>query len=151
MSEISAFARGRGICFARMRGLFTGTLFFVAACLMMPGIELTGSAYGQVTSAADAGAADDIMFTAEDLGSLVAPIALYPDDLLGLVLSASAEPLQIVQAQRYLDRLDRYPDLKPNENWHTSIIGLLNYPEVVTMMGDDLEWTEQLPGLVPLL
>ena len=35
------------------------------------------------------------MFTNEDLDSLVAPIALYPDELLSLVLTAATEPTRI--------------------------------------------------------
>jgi hypothetical protein len=41
--------------------------------------------------------------SAEQLGELVGPIALYPDDLVGIVLPASTYPLQIVQAARFLD------------------------------------------------
>src|SRR5271165_4274882 len=40
--------------------------------------------------------------TADQLDSLVAPIALYPDPLIGQVLAASTYPLEIVQAQRWL-------------------------------------------------
>jgi hypothetical protein len=38
----------------------------------------------------------------EELDALVAPIALYPDPLLSLVLMASTYPLEIVQAERWL-------------------------------------------------
>ncbi|MCZ6560298.1 MAG: DUF3300 domain-containing protein, partial [Gammaproteobacteria bacterium] len=41
-------------------------------------------------------------FTTEELVDLVSPVALYPDDLLAIVLPASAYPLQIVQAARFL-------------------------------------------------
>src|SRR5690242_18120926 len=40
--------------------------------------------------------------TADQLDSLVAPIALYPDPLLAQVMAASTYPLEIVQAQRWL-------------------------------------------------
>src|SRR4051794_39180297 len=40
--------------------------------------------------------------TPEQLESLVAPIALYPDPLLAQVLAASTYPLEIVQARRWL-------------------------------------------------
>ena len=84
------------------------------------------------------------MFTSEDLDSLMARVALYPDPLLSLVLAAATEPLQVVHAHRYLQSRKSDPSLKPSPNWHTAIIGLLNYPEVLKMMSDDLEWTEQL-------
>jgi hypothetical protein len=43
-------------------------------------------------------------FTREELEKLLAPIALYPDPLLAQMLPASAYPVQIVQAQRWLDK-----------------------------------------------
>lgn len=89
-------------------------------------------------------AVEDPMFTSEDLDSLVAPIALFPDPLLSLVLAAATEPLQVVHAYRYLEARKTDAGLKPNPDWHTAIIGLLNYPEILKMMNDDLEWTEQL-------
>src|SRR4051794_32069064 len=39
----------------------------------------------------------------EQLGALVAPIALYPDELLANVLAASTYPLEVVQADRWLN------------------------------------------------
>jgi hypothetical protein len=42
------------------------------------------------------------LLKAEELDALVAPIALYPDSLLSLVLMASSYPLEVVQADRWL-------------------------------------------------
>ena len=56
--------------------------------------------------------------------------------------------VQIVQAQRYLEQVKKKPDLKPDTDWDGSVISLLNYPEVVNMMGDDLDWTEALGAAV---
>jgi hypothetical protein len=75
---------------------------------------------------------------------LVARIALYPDELVAAIVAASLYPVQIVQAQRYLDQVKTKPDLEPNKDWDGSVISLLNYPDVVKMMSDDLEWTEEL-------
>lgn len=36
------------------------------------------------------------------LEALIAPIALYPDELLANVLAASTYPLEVVQADRFL-------------------------------------------------
>ena len=59
----------------------------------------------------DAAAADETAavapatpLSADEIRKLVAPVALYPDDLLALVLPASTNPLQIVQAKRFLDK-----------------------------------------------
>ena len=58
--------------------------------------------------------------------------------------AASLYPLQIVEAARYLDQYAKDKSLKPKESWDGSVISLLNYPEVVKMMSDDLEWTQAL-------
>jgi hypothetical protein len=78
------------------------------------------------------------------LESLVSRIALYPDDLLAIVLPASTQPLQVVQAAQLLDRRKSNPDEQPPKSWDPSIIALLNYPEVVAMMNSDLTWLQQL-------
>ena len=73
---------------------------------------------------------------------LVARIALYPDELVAVISAASLYPLQIVEAARYLDDYAKDKNLKPKESWDGSVVSLLNYPEVVKMMSDDLEWTQ---------
>jgi len=82
--------------------------------------------------------------TLDELKILTARIALYPDDLVALCIAASLYPLQIVQAERFLERKKTSADLEPSEKWDGSVISLLNYPSVVKMMNDDLDWTEQL-------
>ena len=87
------------------------------------------------------------MFTqlqAGEIEELVGPIALYPDDLLAIVLPASTYPLQVVEAGRFLEELESDATLEPNEGWDDSIVALLNYPEVVEMLNDDLDWTWRL-------
>lgn len=90
--------------------------------------------------------ADDLSVT--DLETLIGPIALYPDDLLAVVLPASTYPLEIVQAARFLERLESNPSIEPDEAWDDSIVALLNYPDVLNMMNDDLDWTWQLGDAV---
>lgn len=95
-----------------------------------------------------AAAEEPAPLTLDELKILTARIALYPDDLVALCISASLYPLQIVQAQRFLEEKKGTPDLEPNEKWDGSVISLLNYPSVVKMMNDDLDWTEQLGDAV---
>jgi hypothetical protein len=76
-----------------------------------------------------------------ELEELVGPIALYPDDLVAVVLPASTFPLQIVQAARYLEQRESEPNLEPDEAWDESVVALLNYPEALTLLNDDLDWT----------
>jgi len=79
--------------------------------------------------------------SASEIETLVGPIALYPDDLLAIVLPASTFPLQVVEAARFLDALENDPSLEPDEDWDDSIVALLNYPEVVELLNEDLDWT----------
>ena len=84
------------------------------------------------------------LLTPTELDELIGPIALYPDDLLAVVLPASTYPLQVVQAQRVLDDLADDPDLQPDPDWDDSIVALLNYPEVLELLNEDLDWTWRL-------
>ncbi len=83
-------------------------------------------------------------FSPEALRNLAAPIALYPDDLLALVLPAATHPLQIVEAARFLADLESNPDQVPDEAWDPTVVALLNYPEVLQLMNADLSWTRDL-------
>lgn len=97
-----------------------------------------GGAHAQEPVAAEA------PLTAAELEDLVGPIALYPDDLIAIVLPASTYPLQIVQAARFLEQRKTDPGVAPDDDWDDSIVALLNYPEVVEIMNDDLDWTWSL-------
>ena len=82
--------------------------------------------------------------SAEELGKLVGPIALYPDDLVAIILPAATNPLQLVQADRYLDKRKADPKLPVDEKWDDAVKSLLNYPDVVKAMSADLDWTSAL-------
>jgi len=85
----------------------------------------------------------------DQLDSLVAPIALYPDPLLAQVLAASTYPLEVIQLQQWLTK---HPDLKgealaaavEKENWDPAVQGLAALPDVVKRLGDDIKWTADL-------
>ena len=85
---------------------------------------------------------------AGDITGLVAPIALYPDPLLALILQASTLPLEVVQADRFLARRADDPSLTPDAGWDSSILGLLNYPQLIHSMSEYLDWTQDLGDAV---
>ncbi|MDX1507893.1 MAG: DUF3300 domain-containing protein, partial [Woeseiaceae bacterium] len=101
-------------------------------------------AYQAASPQAAVGAEDIPLLTQTELQDLVGPVALYPDDLLAIVLPASTYPLQVVQAARFLEDLESDPTLQPDADWDDSIIALINYPEVVELLNEDLDWTWQL-------
>ena len=83
-------------------------------------------------------------YSAAELEELVGPVALYPDDLIGIILPASTYPLQIVEAARYLEAHETNPALQPDEDWDDAVVALLNYPEIIELMNEDLDWTWNL-------
>ncbi len=84
------------------------------------------------------------LLTAAQLQDLVGRFALYPDDLVALILPASTTPLEIVKAQRFLNKHATDKSLKPDPSLSEPVMNLLTYPDVVNVMGDDLDWTQVL-------
>jgi len=111
---------------------------FVAACAA---VVFAGHVLAQAP-AVNAGAPPPM--PAEELDKLVAPIALYPDDLVAIILPAATNPLQLVQADRFLDKRKADPKLPVDDKWDDAVKSLLNYPDVVKMMSADLDWTAAL-------
>jgi hypothetical protein len=98
-------------------------------------------------------AADQPLLKAAELEALVAPIALYPDDLLSLVLMASTYPLEVVEAQRWLDANKKLTDEQRKAalaklDWDQSVKSLVATPTVVDMMSTQLDWTRKLGDAV---
>ena len=82
-----------------------------------------------------------------DLEQLVAPIALYPDPMIALILPASTVPTDIVLADRFVQDGNDPGDID-SQNWDDSVKGLARYPDVLKMMDDNLDWTNQLGAAV---
>jgi Protein of unknown function (DUF3300)/Putative peptidoglycan binding domain len=99
----------------------------------------------------DQAPAEATEFDVEQLDAMLASIALYPDELLIQILMASTYPLQVVAASRWLEQGDN-KNLKGDalamalerENWDPSVKSLVPFPQVIAMMNDNLEWTQQL-------
>jgi hypothetical protein len=118
-------------------------VFFAAVVLAL--VNCLGSsriAFAQDEQQADAAEAEPL--SDEELEILVARIALYPDELVAVITASSLYPLQIVEAARYLEQVKKDSNIKPKATWDGSVISLLNYPEIVAMMSDDLDWTQAL-------
>jgi hypothetical protein len=115
----------------------------VAAVIL--GLAAPGPGVAQVPSGTPASASTPVpRLPAAELEKLVGPIALYPDALVAIVLPSATTPIDIVKAQRFLDKHNQDPKLKPDPSLPEPVRNLLNYPEVVKMMSDDIDWTEKL-------
>jgi hypothetical protein len=88
-------------------------------------------------------------FKPEELEQLVAPIALYPDSVLAQVLMASTYPLEIVEAARWSKehkdvKADALTKEMEKQSWDLSVKTLTNFPDVLAMMNEKLDWTQKL-------
>jgi hypothetical protein len=85
----------------------------------------------------------------DQLDSLVAPIALYPDPMLAQVLAASTYPLEIIQLQQWLEKNESLKDKAladavAKQSWDASVQALAALPDVVKRLADDIRWTADL-------
>jgi len=90
-----------------------------------------------------------VKLLSEQLDSLVAPIALYPDPLLAQVLAASTYPLEVVLLQRWLEtnknlKDKQLADAVAKQPWDPSVQALAPLPQVVKLLGDNIPWTTDL-------
>ena len=92
---------------------------------------------------------DNTVFKQEELDQLLAPIALYPDELLSQIFMASTYPLEVVQASRWAKQNqnlkgDALAQALEKQDWDPSVRSLVNFPDVLSKMSDKLEWTQKL-------
>jgi hypothetical protein len=93
--------------------------------------------------------AEDSGYSAGELDQMLAPVALYPDELLSQVLMAATYPLEVVQAARWSranpglqgDDAVRAVD---GEDWDPSVKSLAAFPDILESMDQNLEWTQRL-------
>src|SRR5579863_9496115 len=112
-------------------------------------VSISGPSVAQTT----ADSSSSQLLKPEQLEALVAPIALYADELLANVLAASTYPLEVVQADRWLkERKNLKGDALKTEvdkqSWDDSVKALAPTADVLTMMSDKLDWTKNLGDAV---
>jgi len=88
-------------------------------------------------------------FKQEELDQLLAPIALYPDSLLTQIFMASTYPLEVVQAGRWVEQNesltgDALTEALEQQNWDPSVKSLVNFPQVLQMMNEKIDWMQKL-------
>ncbi|MGE5129995.1 MAG: DUF3300 domain-containing protein, partial [Sphingomonadaceae bacterium] len=89
------------------------------------------------------------LYSQQELDQMLAPIALYPDQLLTQILMAATYPLEVVKAARWSRA---HPGLQgdeavravENEDWDPSVKSLVAFPRVLAVMDERIDWTEQL-------
>ena len=131
----------------------SGRFLRLAVCCLVLHASLRGPAWGQQAPKPDAAQANETAqaFNTEQIDALLAPIALYPDNLLTQILMAATFPLQVVAAGRWLED-SAHKDLKGDalakaleaQDWDPSVKSLVPFPQVLTMMNANLDWMQQL-------
>ncbi len=131
------------------RASMRGALVIFWAVVLAAGSMLAELASAPLANAQSPAGTAAPLIPPDQLDSLVAPIALYPDPLLAQTLAASTYPLEIIQLQQFLSR---NPGLKDKaladavqkQPWDPSIQALAATPEVAKRLADDIQWTTDL-------
>ncbi len=127
-----------------MRIIVLSLVFFTFMFLLGAQEQPAGAVANQAVPAAV-----QKQFTQAQLEQLVAPVALYPDNLLAQVLAASTYPADVVAAARWvkknpsLSQGDVKTELK-SKKWDPSVQGLVFFPDLLSKMNDNLDWTKDL-------
>jgi len=85
----------------------------------------------------------------QQLDNLVAPLALYPDPILSQVLVAATYPLEVVEANQWLQQNrdltgTALMDAAKQQNWDPSVQALVAFPDVLARLNQDVRWTTDL-------
>ena len=132
------------MCKKERRGMKKGTTLTKSLAVFLA--LMLGASQGVF---AQTGNGKDKPFKQEELDQLLAPIALYPDSLLAQILMASTYPLEVVQAGRWTKanqnlKGDALTAALEKENWDASVKSLVNFPQVLDLMNEKLDWTQKL-------
>ena len=130
--------------------LFSRAVAIFPAVLLLMGAP---TAFGQEpkseTTAAAETAEAPTAIPPEQLDSLVAPIALYPDPLLAQTLAASTYPIEIMQLGQWLDKNKTLKDQAlvdavSKQPWDPSVQAMAGFPEVAGRMAGNIQWTSDM-------
>ena len=129
----------------------TGLSLVLTACASTPqAVPAAASPPPQQAPAAAAATAPGAKtFSEQEIQQLVAPIALHPDALFTQILMASTYPLEIVAADRWVRgnaglKGKALEDALQGQTWDPSVKSLTVFPQVLTMMSEKLDWTQNL-------
>jgi len=119
-----------------------------AAALLVPAYSLAYAQQDQTLAPAAANEAAPPI-PADQLDSLVAPIALYPDPLLAQTLAASTYPLEVIQLEQWMAN-NKYlkdkalADAVARQPWDPSVQAMAAFPDAVQRMAGNIQWTTDL-------
>jgi hypothetical protein len=129
--------------------LFSRTVAIFPAVLLLMGEPAVFGEEAKSETAAESQTAEAAKIPNDQLDSLVAPIALYPDPLLANVLAASTYPLEIIQLQQWMAKNTNLKDKSladavAKQPWDPSVQSLAAVPDALQRMGGNIQWTTDL-------
>ena len=127
----------------------TSTPVFIRNVLMALSMLLMAVVASPSVHAQQHLAQEEVILSQAEIDQILAPIALYPDSLLTHILIASTYPLEVVQANRWVQEnsnlnSDQILRRAEERNWDPSIQALTAFPDLLQRMSDNLEWTQIL-------
>jgi hypothetical protein len=130
-----------------MKTLLIGTSALVA--LIAVGEIPHGAAVEPQTSQKAAATTSKSTTSPEALDRLLAPVALYPDQLLAQMLLCAGNPGKIAALQEWLASHEglkgtELQDAAVKSGFEPSFVALVLFPQVVGYMAGNMEWTTQL-------
>jgi hypothetical protein len=117
--------------------------------ITLPGYPLLSANAQQTAQPAANAEAASVKLPPEQIDSLVAPIALYPDPMLSQTLVASTYPLEIIQLQQWLEKNkglkdQALADAVKKQDWDPSIQAMAALPDAVKQLAENIKWTTEL-------
>jgi hypothetical protein len=121
---------------------------FLSIVLSMS-LVLGPEGWGVVEAMAQASAPKALTPDQQAMDKLLAPVALYPDALLAQVLACSASPQQVTEVNQWLKQNSQLQGTALQEavekaGFDASFIALVLFPDVLALLGQNLEWTTEL-------
>lgn len=97
----------------------------------------------------NAAQAQEQTFSEAELDQMMAPIALYPDSLLAQILMAATYPADVAEAVLWSKGNpdqdgDAAVDAVQDKSWDPSVMSLVAFPQVLTMMGEQPDWVQSV-------
>ena len=130
-----------------MKLLHHGMAPMLCGCLLLTSIP--NAFADQVTTPASSPAPQAVQQSPEQLRQLVAPIALYPDPLIGQILAAATYPAQVLEADKWMQQHqgltgDALAKAVDKQSWDPSVKALTQFPAVLSNLSQNLAWTSEL-------
>ena len=84
-----------------------------------------------------------VMPTADQLRTFLAPVALYPDQLLAQICTAAGDPQQVLNVDQWLRQQgglqgQALTDAAQQQNFDPAFIALVNFPQILDMMAQNI-------------